>query len=118
MRIDNAYSENRINYPWESAPPAFPDEGNASDKVPASPGEKNSLPVVYKRSDINKKDYIVSLSSGDVQVSDEEEPVLQGVFEMDAHLANDMERRFSSWTQTVRHILGGSAKGIYINRFV
>jgi len=119
MRIDNAYSENRINYPWESSPPAFPDEGNATDKTPAFPEEKNSLPVVYRRFDPRRKDYIVNLSSADVLISDEGKPVLQGVFAMDASQANEMEYRFSSWTKTVSRILGREInKGIYINKFV
>jgi len=116
MRIDNAYSENRIVYPWESFPPAFPDEGNTSDKTPASQGDKSSLPAVYKRSDIRKNDYIVHLTSGEVQVADEEEQILHGVFETDTQQATQMEYRFSSWTKTVSSILGGSAKGLYINK--
>jgi hypothetical protein len=118
MRIDNAYSENRINYPWESSPPTFPQERDSNVNLPDLSGKKNSLPVVYKKPDTNKKDYNVSFSSRDVQVFYEEEHVLQGVFEMDSNQANEMERRFFSWTKTVSSILGGSAKGIYINRFV
>jgi|WetSurMetagenome_2_1015567.scaffolds.fasta_scaffold83120_1 hypothetical protein len=119
MRIDNAYSENRIHYPWGSSLPAFSPEEDATDKAPAFPEEKSTLPVVYKRYDPRRKDYIVKLSSADVQISDEEKPVLQGVFAMDARQANEMEYRFSSWTKTVSSILGREIKkGIYINRFV
>ena len=119
MRIDNAYSENRINYAWESSIPAFSEERDSTAKVPDFPEEKNSLPVVYKRFDTRRQDYIVHLSSGDIQVPAGEGPVLQGVFEMDAGPANEMELRFSSWAKTVSGILGWEIKkGAYINRVV
>ena len=118
MRIDNVYSENRIQYPWENFPPPFSDEENAHDKVPHFPEEKDSLPAVYKRHDARRKDYIIDLSS-DLQVSDGEPVVMQGIFELDADHVNEMEYRFSSWANTVSTILGrGVQKGIYINLVV
>ena len=119
MRIDNVYSEKRINYPWESSFPASPEERSAIINLPDASGQKDSLPALYKRSDINTNDYVLKLSSGDVRISDAEGPVLQGVFEMDADPANEMELRYSSWAKTVSGILGREIqKGVYINRVV
>ena len=120
MRVDKVYPENRINYTRENALPASSEKRKSVGNATVVLEEKNSLPALYKRDDINNaRDYIVNLSPADILFSDEEQPVLQGVFHMDTDQENEMEHRFSSWTRTVNSILAREfKKGTCINRVV
>jgi len=120
MRIDKAGSESRINYPLEGISRVPSDEKT----LPGSPAEalrKNSiLPELYKPREIHKSEAcILHFSYRQVQVFDNGETVIQGVFEEDIGQGAEMRHHFSSWKRTVGAVLErGIKKGMYVDKVV
>jgi hypothetical protein len=120
MRIDKAKAEICINYFQKDFLSVPSEDRDLAGSSPQALREISLLPELYKpQGNIDSEAYIVNFSYRNVQVFDEIQPVLQGVFEEDACQGSEMRHHFSSWEKTVSTVLGREVKkGIYVNKVV
>jgi len=119
MRVYKVYAESNIECPKVTIVPAPPNERDSGKGAIVSK-ERSSLPAPYRRRELKRTDaYIVNLSSSDVQTSEEDSPVMQAVFDLEADRESEMGRNFYFWERTVAGILGREVKkGIYVDKTV